>query len=216
MSKILFTLMTLLCSFTIANAQFSKGNILLAGTISYSSSSSTSSGTGAGTDQSNHNGYFSLSIGKAINENSVAGINFGYGHGSSSISPSQGGTKSDAYSIGVFYRKYKAMGKDFFLFGEGRAGYSGSTGSATDNSGNQYASSHINTGFIEFYPGIDYRVSNKFLLEISIPSFFYVTYSASSNSDQNGQTSKGSSFGISTSLASNPIYALGVGFVLVL
>ena len=129
-----------------------------------------------------------------------------------------GTTKNNSYSVGVFYRKYKTLGKDFFLFGAAGAGYNGTTSSAKDYFGNQYSSGSTNGGYISFYPGIDFRVSNKFLLEISIPSLFYASYTSGKTTDPNAnpQTSKSTQFGISTSLSSSPLNSLGVGFVLVL
>jgi hypothetical protein len=213
MTRLLLTLSIILTFSTIASAQFSKGNVLLLGTLSYSGSSSTYNGT----TTSNNGGVFSLSPGKAISENSVVGISLSYGFSSNS-STAPGNNKSNSYSIGVFYRKYKALGKDFYLFGAASAGYNGSTSSSTDDLGNKYASGNSNGGFIGFTPGIDYKISNKFLLEFSIPSIFYASYTSTKTTlqNQNPADLKSSQFGISTSLTSNPLSAIGVGFVLVL
>jgi len=216
MYKLLLSLLVILCLSISANAQFSKGNLLLGGTLSYGGNTSTNTGT----EQSNHSGNFNITPGKAISDNSVFGINLGYGFNNVNYSAGsgQGSSKSNTYSVGVFYRKYKTLGKDFFLFGSAGAGYNGSTWSSADNFGNQTESGNSNGGYLNFYPGIDFRVSKRFLLEFSIPSLFYASYTSTQSTSQNlnPPTTKGSQFGISTSITSNPLYALGVGFVLVL
>jgi hypothetical protein len=212
MNRIILTLLTILFFSGLANAQFSKGNFLLGGTLSYSTSSS--SGTSTGTEYNAYGGFFNVSLGKAVNENSVFGINLTYGFNKYAAVYN----KTNYYSIGVFYRKYKSLGKDFYLSGEAAAGYNGSNSYGTDNSGNQYLSGNTNGGFISFYPAIDYKISKKFFLEISMPSLFTVSYSSTKSTDPNlnPQTSTGSQFGIATSLSANPLNALAVGFRLIL
>jgi hypothetical protein len=209
MNRIILTLLTFLFFSGLANAQFNKGNLLLGGTLSYSGSSSSS----ASTEYNSHGGFFNVSMGKALNENSIFGINLTYGF-NKYISVNN---KTNYYSIGIFYRKYKSLGKDFYLSGEADAGYTGSN-TYGDNSGNQYVSGSTNGGFIGFYPAIDYRIAKKFFLEISLPSLFSASYTSTKTTDPsaNPQTTTGSQFGITTSLSSNPLSALAVGFRLIL
>jgi hypothetical protein len=210
MNRFILTLLTILFFSGLANAQFSKGNLLLGGTLSYSTSSNSSTVT----ENNAYGGFFNVNLGKAVNENSVFGINLTYGFNKYAAIYN----KTNYYSIGVFYRKYKSLGKDFYLSGEAAAGYNASNSYGTDNSGNQYLSGNTNGGFISFYPAIDYRISKKFFLEISMPSLFMLSYTSTKSTDPNlnPQTTTGSQFGITTSLTSNPLSALAVGFRLIL
>jgi len=219
MARILLTLFVFLSLSSISNAQLSKGSLLLGGTLSYSGNS----GTYTGSDQDSHTGYFNVSLGKAIGESSVFGVNLNYTLYHTSNYYYQGiqgpiTYKNNTYSIGIFYRKYKSLGKDFYLFGEAGAGYDGSNLSGTDNSGNKDLSGTGYGGHVNFYPGIDYKISNKFFLEISIPNLFFVQYLHTNTTDQNTipPNSKNDQFAITTSLSSGPLDALGIGFRLIL
>ena len=75
MSRFLLTLLTILLFSCLANAQFSKGSLLVGGELSYSENSYSANGA---TDQNMHTGVFNLSLGKAMNENTVFGINLTY------------------------------------------------------------------------------------------------------------------------------------------
>ena len=210
MHKLLLSLLIILSFSFTANAQLTKGNFLLGGTLSYGGSSVSNSGI----SQTNHSGNFNISLGKAINENSVFGINLLYGFTNNEpIS-----NKINVYSLGVFYRKYKALGKDFYIFGEAGAGYNNSKQSSKDISGVEYSSFTANGAYMSFYPGFDYKISKKFFLEISIPSLFFASYYSTTTTDQNTnpETTKGNQFGVITSLSTNPLQALGIGFRLIL
>lgn len=117
MNRFLLTLLTILFFSGFANAQFTKGALLVGGELSYSQSSSETGGT---TDQNVHTGVFNISVGKAMDENTVIGINLTYS-GSKEIIPDV--NRQNFYGISIFYRKYKSLGKDFYLFGEAGAGY---------------------------------------------------------------------------------------------
>jgi hypothetical protein len=218
MTRILLTGIIILSFSFLASAQFNKGNILLGGNLSYTGN--TSSGPGQPDLNSNY-GNFSVSIGKALNENSVFGINISFSPNSTENNfGSNGGVLkliNNNYSAGVFYRKYKSLGKDFFLFGEVGGGYTGSTGSTKDSSGNKLSTSSANGGNIYFYPGISYKISKKFFLELTIPNLIYASYSSNKFSDpQQSSPQKNTSFDISTSLSSNPLNSLGIGFRLII
>jgi hypothetical protein len=219
MTRILLTLIVFLSLTSIVNAQLNKGSLLVGGTLSYSGNSNTFPSN----DQNAHSGLFNVSLGKAINESSVFGVNLSYSFYHTSNYYYQGYQgpityKTNNYSIGIFYRKYKSLGKDFYLFGEAGAGYDGSNLSGTDDLGNKNLSGTGNGGHINFYPGIDYKISKKFFLEISIPNLFLTQYSSNKTTAQNiiPPDSKGDQFVISSSLSSGPLDALGIGFRLIL
>jgi len=196
-----------------ANAQFNKGGILLGGNISYASSQSDAPSPG-NPEPYNKSGNFSISIGKAIKENAVWGLNISYSPSSNNYYYNGGSLPVDQsnniYSAAIFYRVYKNLGKEFYLFGEAGAGYIGTHQSTIDSYSGIKTSSSGNGGVAYVMPGLSYKVSKKFFLDLSIPNVFYVSYMKNSagypNSYQN------SIFIVSTSLSSNPLTALAIGF----
>jgi|ERR1700722_8047280 Outer membrane protein beta-barrel domain len=215
MSRILLSLFIIFFSYS-ASAQFNKGNILLGGNLSFGSSKSTS--PPSPDEQKSNSGNIDISLGKAIKENALFGINLSYGEVSntfgSGVSPSK--STSYNYGIGVFYRVYKALGKEFYLFGQAGAEFNGSSYSSTDSTGNKLFNGTSYGGSIYISPGIDYRISKKFFLELSIPQIFSINYSNSNSKSGSVSTGTGDNFGISANFISNPLNSLGIGFRLVL
>jgi hypothetical protein len=197
---------------TFASAQINKGFILLGGQLSYSNNDYKTN------DQHLSYGIFIISAGKAISENTVVGINltynpawvdnyFNYGVGPLKY-------KNAGYGIGIFYRRYKALGKDFYLFVEAGAGYLGATQSGKNDAGDELLTGHSNGGNIYLTPGITYKISKKFFLELTIPNIFYAQYLSNKTDVQQTPPYKDKSnlFSISTSLSSNPLNSLAIGF----
>ena len=177
-----------------------------------------------GGDFKNNDGNFTISAGKAINESTVFGINLSYMPSSTTNYPSLNGDillkyRNDGYSAGIFYRKYKSLGKEFFLFGEVSALYSWTNISGKDSIGHELISGSTFSISANLYPGIAYRISKHLFLELSIPNLISVRYSKSNTLSQEGnlnQTNKYDQFYISTSLSSSPLSSLGIGFRLIL
>ena len=198
-----------------ANAQFNKNDILLGGQLSYNSSSNSNTGN---PESKYSSGIFTISAGKAIKENTVFGLTISYlprtmSNYYTNAEPLD--YKNNGYSVGVFYRVYKSLGKDFYLFAEGSASYQGFTESGKDSTGTKVLTGSGNGGSIVIYPGISYKIAKNFLLEISIPSLFTVNYN-SSRTTAYSSTSKYNQFNVSSSLSSNPFQSLGIGFRLIL
>lgn len=227
MTRILLIL-AVLFSFSIStSAQFNKNDILLGGQLSYNHNSSYYSYTNAipqTSDYKSSSGTITISAGKAINENTMFGLNLSYSPYTSSNYPSLNGDiilkyRNDGYSAGVFYRKYKGLGKEFFLFGEASAIYGWSNTSGKDSNGKEYISGSSSTILASLYPGIAYRVSKHFFLELSIPNLISIGYTKSNMSNQEGnlsQLNKNDQFNVNTSLSSNSLGSLGIGVRLIL
>jgi hypothetical protein len=219
----------ILCSSFLANAQFKKGNIILGGQLFYGYNSGNQKYTNPPGypqyDQKYNYGNITISAGKALNENTAVGINLSYLPSTSKNDNGNGNGpfyyKNNGYSVGIFYRKYKTLGKEFYLFGQTDAYYNWSDQSVKDSTG-----STISTGTgwgagFDIFPGISYRISKHFFLELTIPSLFVIQYNKSSTSDHGSSVnynsnSQSDQFTISSSLSSNPLNALGIGFRLIL
>src|SRR3569623_1444047 len=122
--RILVTLLTICCFSNFTNAQIKTSSVLLGGQIGYYSSDVSYSGSQP--NEKNNNASFNISIGKALKENSVYGLNLTYSpvkvdnfyNGANYIS-----SKLNQYNLGIFYRKYKKLGKDFYFYTELGASY---------------------------------------------------------------------------------------------
>jgi hypothetical protein len=206
MSRILLSVLVIL-SFLSTNAQFNKGDLLIGGTLSYSSFKMNSPSISS--EQEYDNGVFNIAIGKAIKENAIFGININYSPNLNTADYGYGPVtvRTSNYGIGVFYRIYKNIGKEFFIFGEAGAAYNGSTTSTKDSTGNKISTGTSYGGNIFLTPGIAYKISKKFFLELSIPQLFLASYSNNGTSHQ---------FYANANLNSNPLNSLGIGFRLVL
>ena len=229
MTRILLTGLIIFLFHFITSAQFKKGDILLGGQFSYSHSSNNSfqpAATPPQNDQKFDYGNFTISAGKSINENSVFGINLSYSQQSqknyfyNGYNPLE--YKNYNYAIGIFFRKYKPLGKEFFIFGEGNAFYNWSTQSGKDTLGFKTLTGSGWGAGIVFFPGIAYKISKHFFIEITIPNLFAAGYSKldfvyhDQSSPPSWQSSNNESFSLTTSLSSNPLNALGIGFRLIL
>jgi len=212
MRKLLLTLITLVSFSFMASAQFGKGSVLLGGQLSYNSSESPFY---PGSDQSyTHSGNFGVSVGKAVSENAVLGINLNFSPYSTNSYYSNTNNlleySYNTYSAGVFYRVYKTLGKEFYLFGEAGAAYIGMHSTSKDVSNQISASGSSNGASAYFMPGIAYKISKNFFLDLSIPNVFNFYYLGGSASNSYGGHT--STVSVSTSLSSNPLNALSIGF----
>jgi hypothetical protein len=212
MNKYLLLFFSLLFTVTVSEAQFTKGSILLGGQLSFSSSSADYN-PNPNPNANTTYGNFNISVGKAIHENAVYGLDITYTY--STYGTGSQGSSNNYYGIGLFYRKYKDLGKEFFLFGQAGVNYLGSTQSGPDINGNKITISTSNGGQLYLYPGIAYRISNKFFLELTIPELFSINYS-STKTTYPGPDIVNHQFAVTTSLSSNPLTELGIGFRLVL
>ena len=220
MTRIILSIVVFISVSTVANAQFTKGSLVLGGSLGYSDFKSTSNNPTDRPETKYTGGIFNINLGKAIRENAVVGINLSYSHNSQN-NYYTGNTGSldysrNTYTIGVFYRLYKSLGKDFYFFAEGSASYLGSTESGKDELGVKQLSGSGNGGIINVYPGISYKVSKRFLMELSIPTLFSASYTSSKTNSGPIVYNKISQFDISSSLGSNPLQYLGIGFHLIL
>jgi hypothetical protein len=219
MTRILLAVALLFSSF-IANAQFKKNDILLGGQLSYSYNSSNQKYvTGPTYDNKATTGNFTINFGKALNENTIAGITLSYRPYSinnfnvDGIIPTK--YQDNGYAVGIFYRKYKNLGKEFYLFGEVSAFYNWSNQSAKDSTGKEIQTGSSWLVGIDFAPGIAYKVSKHFFLELSFPDLIHVEYSKSNT--KTPQTNLVyDQLNLSTSLSSGVLGSLSVGFKLVL
>jgi hypothetical protein len=181
-----------------AQAQISKGSILVGGSLGYANTNSET-----GSNEFRTNSYsFRPSLGFVIKENRALGFNLLYAH--------SGGNATAGYNVyggGVFYRLYHPLGKSFYLYGEGEVNGSYSKqGDIRQNSIGLSAS-----------PGIAYSLSKRFHLEMSLNDMFNVGYTSSRTvSDRTIGPPPTKSSALNFGVNANPVSNLSLGFRIVL
>jgi hypothetical protein len=211
---IAFALLAFFSNTYIANGQIQKGSVLLGGQIYASGSDIKYS---ASQQQPNNNfkqTYINLSIGKAFNENSIYGFNVSYAPTSATNFYNQlgfGNLRQYSIDAGVFYRKYKQLGHDFYLFAEAGLLFQYTQQTFTDSLGHSLSSSKQPLVEIYLTPGISYKLLKKLHVELSIPYLAAIGYAVTTT-----QTSRQKQFLFNTSLNSRGLYNLSVGFHFIL
>ncbi len=210
MKKIVLTTMTVFMFVCSTHAQFQKGNRVLG--FGFNISSQSSNNYDAASNSVQH-AFVSVMLAKAKSENSLKGfyVNSGYEKSKLENASSQF-YQSENYSAGAGYlvRKYKSIGKNFFVFGEGSGGFNYSN--RYHNNDNRDKSYNKNYGAgINFYPGLAYKWSDKFLLELRFADFAYIGFNYFENRMNNTTTRVERSFSMGTNLGLGYLSNLGIG-----
>jgi hypothetical protein len=207
--------LTVATLFTLAaSAQIKKGAILIGGQISFGNSKTDYHSTRP--DQKYSSAYYNISAGTAVKENTVIGLYAGYGYFRyDDINNVYQTVKNDNYSFGVFLRQYKKLAKDFYLFGELGAGYTGSNRSETTTPPVTTTKYTQNGGNLYLTPGIAYRVYKKLQVELLVPQVAGVSYSTAKTTGVSTNTTE-HYFSFNTNLNSSLLSNLGLGFRFIL
>lgn len=168
-------------------------------------------------NQRSQNGNLAINIGKAFRENKVVGLNLTYSPNKQSnylVGSDTANLKDLNYGIGMFYRAYKKLAKDFYLFGQadGNINIGKRTenySSVTNNISNSYRGV-----FLAFTPGISYQLCKQMQFEITIPNIVNLMYSKSkyNNPNQTQSNNQQEQFAISSYFSNYNLGNLGVGF----
>ena len=199
MKKYLLLTFSFIVIYAGAQAQISKGTVLLGGDLSFGTNK-----TETGTVKSKTTGFsISPSVGIAFKDNKVLGLSLYYGH--TEDQPNQ-------YGAGTFYRSYLTLGKGFYLFGQAGLGFSHyeNISNPTFTLKEVYKSNSIG---LSLYPGVAYTVSKRFQLEASMNNLITAGYTHSLRSSVTNvgvYESESRDFHFTTSI--NPESNLKVGF----
>jgi hypothetical protein len=206
-TKILLSFAILFFAAITTQGQITEGKYLLGGSAGYISSTNTVYSS------KNQSLYTNLQFGKFIKDNAATGIIFSYGFSDLSSS-----NKTNFYSAGIFYRKYKSLTKSFYFFGEldGVYSYSKNT-QGIFQTGNNAERSTSNSGAVAFTPGISYSIFKKMQVELSMPSMVSVSYGSIkteilSPSSASISTSKGNNFSANVNFNSSLLNNFAIGF----
>ena len=208
----LFVLTGLVISVT-AGAQFTKGDRLLGAGLNITHNNfESNSGFTPYTTKSNNAGL-TLDLGFASRENRISGFYIGGSYGKSKTEyPAQPTTNSSTEnfttSAGFYTRRYKPLGKDFFLFAEGRAGVDfGKSKLSNTLTGDQTMFS-VRAGI---YPGISYRAGKRFLLDLRFADFVSLGYTRNTYKGSGNLKDVQTNIGFSSSLGLGYLSNIGIG-----
>ncbi len=213
MQKI-FTLCVLSILCFSATAQFKKGDKVLG--FGLNVQASTSETNNLSVQQTNKSSGFNVSVelGIAKKENRLNGFFIGTGYGATKQKFSTAPASNSTYNSfnvdgGYFTRIYKALGKSFFVFGEGRARLNYSRDNYSISTGNPDAQQYgINLGL---YPGLAYKWNNRFLFELRFADFVSVGYSQRETKPINNKKDVQRNFSLGTSLGLGYLSNIGIG-----
>lgn len=211
-TKILLPITILFFATTTANAQINEGSYLLGGSASYTNSKYQAAPT---SESESASSSFNIQFGKVIKNYTLIGI-IGSFSGNTNLTKD---FKVYQYSAGVFYRKYKPLGSNFYFFAEIDATFQHSSNFASYYfpDVNEYLSINTNGVEFNFTPGISYSVSKKFQVELSLPNIAGISYTGIKTIDSDlppgikPQTAN--SFSANVSLINNNLLNnFGIGF----
>lgn len=195
------------------SAQIPKGSIFIGGDLVYHSTNASDLNN-VTTIKTKAFGIFPA-IGVVVKENLLTGIKLIYSHGGTETNGNTVQT-SNSWGAGLFLRKFKRIAKsDFYLFLQGDLTAGFGKEKIQENTIDQVK---INSNYCNFgiYPGVNYQLSKKVLLETGLNSFFMVGYSKYKRIK--GQTSPAettyNNFSISTSLGGLNEFFVGIKLLL--
>ena len=148
------------------------------------------------------------SIGLTIKQDLVVGLDFLSTHETIEGSTPQSKHLRDLGG-GLYIRKYFTLGKNFYLFGNGRFGYDYSKQAFAYP---QQQSSVQSIYSLSVYPGLAYAIKKWFYLEASLPSMLGLTYTKGNTTFTNSTqfTQHSSSLNFQTNLSA--VSSISVGF----
>jgi hypothetical protein len=225
--KKLYLSFSLLFIAILSQAQISKGTILLGGDFGFGTISdkmTTDGTTPVVPPTTTKNSQFSLypSIGKAVKDNLVIGVNLGLGYSTQSGNPNY---KENDYGLGVFMRNYKYLGSRFYFFVETELGFSYSDYTQDDSTSYPNHEDSKSYGIsLGLSPGVAYSLSSKWQLEAEFPNVLSAQYYYSKinylylpqglQPSQPDQHQTGSEFNINSSFASEIYLEVGLRYVI--
>jgi Autotransporter beta-domain len=169
---IAITIIIFICTLS-SSAQITKGSIFLGGDFIFTSSNS---GQTSSNSIKSRNFGISPAIGLVVQNNLLAGVKLNYYHASSKDN-SGNRQEINSWGGGLFLRKFKRIREsDFYFFIQGDLSTAFGDEIIGENSANQ-VKVNSNSYSLDIYPGVNYRLSKKLLLETGLNSFFRVGYS---------------------------------------
>lgn len=151
-----------------SNAQVSKGDLLVGGTLGLNNSNTNYNGATNTTSNVNFNPRVSYAIGN----NSILGLNLGYAYNKTKATSTDNQNSTNSFSAGVFWRNLMPIKGKFGWYPEvGGAVYTGKTKYTQNNSADNTSKVQGFNAYV--VPGLYYAVSPAFLLNVDFGGVSY-------------------------------------------
>jgi hypothetical protein len=215
--NVLTVLLLLLMGCISAVAQFQKGDRLLGVSFGVSAGKQEQEGNpNSQSKQFSSNLFFNY--GFATNGNTVWGgfIAPNYSSISNGLSPNKQTIKGLGASVGMFLRKYKSLGKNFYLLGQGDFSVGYTSQKTTYQTPVQPKTTGKQTNItLSISPAISYLYNKRWFFELQFQNLANLGYSYSRNKTENPgfapMTTSSSNFGLSSSMGLGALQNYGVG-----
>jgi hypothetical protein len=205
MKKLLLTAFFFILIATIAQAQISKGSVLLGGNIGFGSHKNVNNNE---TKQTHT--LINPAVGVAVQQNLVVGFDALYSRSKTTYSTASNSAKNTTTGGGFFVRRYYPVIRNFYLYGQGNLSYNRD---ASEQHGTNYEQkSTSNTVSLDLAPGLAYALTKKFHLEFGFNDLVGISYGKiKTETNPNGiaSTVKGHAFAFNTGLSTAAPFYLG-------
>jgi len=205
--KFLLASVTVLLLSLTTKAQIGKGSVWLGGNIGYSS---VKTKIDAQDPTTQWNLTINPAIGKAISENTIAGIDLLFSDSQQKNTTSAIKYDTKRYGAGLFMRWYVPVINRLYIFGQGRVGfdYLKEDDTATPPYGGKKGTTKGWDAGLYFYPGVSFAVNKKFQLEAGFNNLFGAQYTYSKSSSET-TTIKTDNFTAGINLDNKSTFTLG-------
>jgi hypothetical protein len=205
MKKALLIIPVIVLITSIAQAQITKGSILLGGSIGFGSQKNPGNNEAKQT-----NIFINPAVGVAVKENLVVGFDALYSRFKSTHIAASNSAKNTSAGGGFFVRRYYPVIRNFYLYAQGNLSYN--AGASEQRSTNYEQKSTSNTISLDLAPGLAYALSKKFHMEFGFNDLASIQYGKTKtevNSNGTASTLKGHVFGFTTGLSTASPFYLG-------
>lgn len=197
----------------IINAQFTKGDRVLGAGLSIQHNAYESNASSFPYTSKTNNGNISIDLGFANRQNRLSGFYLSGGYGKSKneyASQPSSNFNSESFGVGggFFTRRYQPIGKNFFLFAEGRAGVDYGKQNNSSNSLVERKTLNVSAGL---FPGISYKTGKHFLLDLRFGDFVNLGYNHITDKGVGNTKTEQTNFGFSSSLGLGYLSNMGIG-----
>lgn len=213
------TLLVFILIYSVGDAQVRKGDIMVGGNLQYYEQSQSTTPTSSVPADKGLN--LDPSVGKAVKDNLVLGVDLGYNFYSSGDpdGTTVNYTTQHGGSLGVFVRRYRPIGAGFSLFGQAEVSgnythvqYTTSTSNFVVGHSNSYGLG------LNLYGGVAYALNRRWQMEAGLPNLLAVNYVHSRETQQYtglpATLSSQHGFDLSSSLSGNDVFTVGVRYVI--
>jgi hypothetical protein len=222
-TKHFYILASVLLLSNAGQAQISKGDKLLGGSIGFTHGSTSNFNGAVSADNSLTAINLGISYGKAVKNNIVNGFNAGFTFVNSPVSTFDPATGANIFNnkirqgtMGVFRRRYIPLGKNFYAFGQVGADLAYSQNEYSQFSTGVISEKVVNKSYVvnaSLYPGFSYQLNNRFMLDLTMGSLVNIGYAHNSrrvNSQPAAPTSN--TLYLNSNLSLSSLGNISVGF----